>query len=69
MTLTNTQKALLGEDEQVLIEAGFLTADLKITDSCRYYMEHLDFVAKKAKIVARAKEKVAEAKADCADCE
>jgi hypothetical protein len=58
--LTHTQKAILDEPTKALMEAGFLSTDLKITDNCRYYMEYLDFMEKKTKIIARAKEIVAE---------
>ncbi len=58
--LTHTQTELLDEATQALVEAGFLTPDLKITDSASYYLRHLAFVANKAKLVTRAKEIVAE---------
>jgi hypothetical protein len=57
---TNTQKKLLDKKTVALIDAGFLTTDLKITSACRYYMEHLEFVEKFDKLVERAKEKLAE---------
>jgi hypothetical protein len=62
MKLTNTQKKLLDKKTISLIEAGFLTTDLKITDDCRYYMEHLDFLEKFDKLVSRANEKIKEDK-------
>lgn len=62
MKLTNTQKAILDKDTQVLIEAGFLSSDLKLTDEATYFIRHLNFVALKKEIVARAKEIIAERK-------
>lgn len=62
MELTNTQKKLLDEETQALIEAGFLDSCLKITDNARHYMEHLSFMANKKELVRRAKEKIAEKK-------
>ncbi len=58
--LTHTQLEVLDEPTQQLVEAGFLTSDLKITDSATYYIRHLAFVANKTKLVARAKEIIAE---------
>ena len=55
MSITNTQKAILDSDTIELIKAGYLSADLKITDSCRYYLEHLNFMTNKAELVKRAK--------------
>lgn len=69
MKLTNTQKSILDKDTQVLIEAGFLSEDLKITDDLGYFIRHLNFVSMKKEIVARAKEIVAENKADKCDCD
>lgn len=54
--LTHTQAELLDNDTQAMVEAGFLTADLKITESATYYLRHLAFIASKGKLVARAKE-------------
>ena len=62
MKLTNTQKAILDKDIQVLVEAGFLNSELKITDDLEYYIRHLNFIAMKKEIVARAKEIIAEKK-------
>ncbi len=67
--LTNTQKELLDEQTQSLVEAGFLTSDLKITDTATYYLRHLAFTEHKAKLVARAKEIIAERKKECEPCE
>jgi len=64
--LTNTQKEIFSDDVQVLMEAGFLTSDGKITKDLEYYIRHLNFVALKTKILARAKEIVKEK--DCGDC-
>ena len=61
---TNTQKNLLDEDTIAMIDAGFLTEDLKITKDLGYYIQHLNFVALKSKIVARAKQIVEEQKAE-----
>lgn len=66
--LTHTQKELLSEETQVMIEAGFLTADLKITDDLRHFLTGLTFSANMAKVVKRAKEKIAEQKKDCKPC-
>lgn len=60
MKTTHTQKALLDKDTQALIEAGFLTPDLKITEDLTYFIRHLNFVTYKAEIVKRAKEIVKE---------
>ena len=57
---TNTQNAILPKDVLLLIEAGFLTSDIKITDDCAYYLRHLAFIANKDAIVKRAKEIIAE---------
>lgn len=62
MSLRNTFRKLVDPDVATLVEAGFLTEDLKITTDCRYYMEHLDFMNKKADLVARAKEILSERK-------
>ncbi len=61
---TNTQKKLLDKDVLLMIKAGFLTPDLKITKDLGYYLEHLNFMENKAKVVARAKE-IIEEKDDC----
>ena len=58
--MTHTQSALLDDDTKALVEAGFLSADLKITDSATFYIRHLAFLANKKALVARAKEIVAE---------
>lgn len=67
--LTNTQREILDEQTQQLVEAGFLSSDLKITDNCGHYLRHLAFVANKAKLVARAKEIIAERKGEEDDSE
>lgn len=54
--LTNTQKMLLPPDVAEMLEAGFLTPDLKISKDLSYFLEHLTFRDNKAKVVARAKE-------------
>ena len=53
-------KKLLDPTIIILIKAGYLTDDLRITDACKAYMEHLDFIEKKEQLVERAKEKLAE---------
>lgn len=58
--LTHTQKEILPKDVQTLIEAGFLTPDLKITEDLTYYLRHLTFVNNKSKVLKRAEEIVAE---------
>jgi hypothetical protein len=60
MKLTHTQKEVFPADVQIMIEAGFLTPEGKITEDLTYYIRHLNFVALKSKILARAKEIVAE---------
>ncbi len=68
--LTNTQKDILDENTQALVEAGFLSSDLKLTDSVTHYLRHLAFVANKVKLVARAKEIIEEREEECKkDCE
>jgi hypothetical protein len=71
--LTHTQKELLDEPTQQLVEAGFLTQDLKITDNAGYYLRHLAFLENKAKLVARAKEineeNAKKLKMECEDCD
>lgn len=59
---TNTQKVIFSKDTMELMEAGFITTDGKITDDLRYYLEYLNFIDRKAEVVARAKEKNAEAR-------
>jgi hypothetical protein len=58
---THTQEALLDKDTIELIKAGFLTEDLKITDSLRHYLDHLTFMEYKTKVIERAKTKNKEA--------
>lgn len=58
--LTNTQKALLDKDTQALLDSGFLTEDLKISDDLTYFLRHLVFLANKDAVVKRAKEIVIE---------
>lgn len=67
--VTNTQKELLSEDTVAMIEAGFLSSDLKITDDLRYFLEHLNLKANLKAVVVRAKEKAKEMKKDCKPCD
>ena len=61
---THTQKEVFPKDTITLMDAGFLTAEGKITEDLTNYIRHLAFVEYKTKILARAKEIVAEQEAE-----
>jgi len=60
--LTNTQKEVLSPETITLIDGGFLTECGKLTDGAKDYLVYLSFKANKKALIARAEEKIAEAK-------
>ena len=62
---THTQKEVFPQDTVTLMDAGFLTAEGKITKDLELYIRHLNFVSYKKQILARAKEIVEEKDSCC----
>ena len=59
---------VLDEQTQELVEAGFLSEEIKITQDLRYYLEYLNLKANMTAVVKRAKEINAERKKNAEKC-
>lgn len=59
---TRIQKKLLDKDTQILIEAGYLSDNLEMTDAGEDELENIIFEEHMDKLVASAKEKLSEEK-------
>lgn len=64
MPLSPIAKRVIPADYQALVEAGYLTNDLQTTEAGRLALMQLTFVEFETELVAKAKAKIEEDKAE-----